>query len=245
MKTFTNEKLVKRVLATVDHGLTRGMGSAVPGSMCVEAAVCYALGEPHGDHPSCVHYTVRDFKVQLNDANWSSNQARAKGMRRVAVAQLGSLEIDIVKFAKYLAIQTVKRILPVVLNGLNLIQEAKVCSAVTDIADSKIAAKDARSSMRIQSINAAASAVANAVSATAYSADAVRHVTYADAAVTDTAYSAANAAKAAARAASHMSRDPVTADEILSISAEIAVEALTLCDSEGSKFLYLCDENGG
>jgi hypothetical protein len=47
--------------------------------MCVEAAVCYALGLPHSDNPPCVGYAVRQYKIRLNDSNWSSNEARAKG----------------------------------------------------------------------------------------------------------------------------------------------------------------------
>jgi len=46
-------ELAAKVLAVVDAGLVKGLGEAVPGHMCVEAAVCYALGEPHSDAPSC------------------------------------------------------------------------------------------------------------------------------------------------------------------------------------------------
>jgi hypothetical protein len=84
------KKLAKKVLETVDAGLCSGVGEPVPGQMCIEAAVCFALGEPHGDEPSCVAETLRAFKIQLNDTRWSSNEARALGLRRVAIAQLGS-----------------------------------------------------------------------------------------------------------------------------------------------------------
>src|SRR5690349_4673650 len=96
-----NEDVAKKVLETVDAGLCRGMGEPVPGQMCVEAAVCYALGLPHSDNPPCVGEAIRSFKIQLNDSCWSSNAARAKGMRRVAVAQLGSIEVDQVAFVQY------------------------------------------------------------------------------------------------------------------------------------------------
>lgn len=42
-------KIAVRVLEVVDAGLVSGVGSPEPGKMCVEAAVCYALGLPHGD----------------------------------------------------------------------------------------------------------------------------------------------------------------------------------------------------
>jgi hypothetical protein len=58
--------------------------------MCVEAAVCYALGLPHGDDPGCVAQSIRSLKIQLNDATWSSPEVRARGLRRLGLAQLGS-----------------------------------------------------------------------------------------------------------------------------------------------------------
>ena len=82
--------IAARVLEIVDCGLVRGVGVALPGKMCVEAAVCYALDLPHGDDPRCVAPTLRAFKIRLNDSAWSSDQARAKGLRRLALAQLGS-----------------------------------------------------------------------------------------------------------------------------------------------------------
>src|SRR5689334_18046429 len=81
----------RRILEVVDAGITHGLGRPIPGEMCIEAAVCYALGEPHGDDPSCVAPAVRAFKIRLNDSRWwSSNAARAKGLRELAVAQIGT-----------------------------------------------------------------------------------------------------------------------------------------------------------
>ena len=87
-----SKKLVSTILETIDAGLVQGLGAPVPGKMCVEAAICYALGLPHGDDPGCVSAAVRSLKIALNDAQWSSNEARAKGMRRLAIAQLGTKE---------------------------------------------------------------------------------------------------------------------------------------------------------
>src|SRR5208337_5622979 len=84
------EVIARKVLETVDAGLVDGLGDPVPGQMCVEAAVCYALGLPHGDDPGCVAPALRALKIRLNDAAWSSPTSRAAGMRRLAVAQLGS-----------------------------------------------------------------------------------------------------------------------------------------------------------
>src|SRR6202042_692936 len=70
--------IAEKVLAVVDAGLTNGLGVAEPGKMCVEAAVCYALGLPHGDDPACVSRALRSLKIRLNDSAWSSDKARAK-----------------------------------------------------------------------------------------------------------------------------------------------------------------------
>jgi hypothetical protein len=85
------EELAKKVLKVVNKGLTNGMGEPVPGKMCVEAAVAFAFDEEFSDQPSCVDPSLRDWKIELNDmSGWPSEKARANGLRRVAIAQLGS-----------------------------------------------------------------------------------------------------------------------------------------------------------
>jgi hypothetical protein len=84
---------VKRVLALLDHGLTSGLGVAKPGQMCVEAAVSYAMGYDHTDRPQCVAQSISSMKISINDQKWTSNKARGRGMKRVAIAQLGSKRI--------------------------------------------------------------------------------------------------------------------------------------------------------
>lgn len=86
---ITRQRVCK-VLKVVDAGLTNGMGSPIPGKMCVEAAVCYAFGLPHTDQPPCVASTLRNLNIMLNDCKWSSDKTRAKGMRKLAVLQLGT-----------------------------------------------------------------------------------------------------------------------------------------------------------
>src|SRR5690349_21116859 len=72
------------------RGLCRGVGER-GSQMCVEAALCEALGLPHGDDPKCVAQSVRAYKIALNDKQWSSPEARAKGLYKLGLAQLGSL----------------------------------------------------------------------------------------------------------------------------------------------------------
>lgn len=100
MPMETTREIAEKVLATVDAGLCAGQGIPEPGKMCVEAAVCFAFGLPHGDNPPCVDLSVRDCKISLNDAGWSSNQTRAAGLRELSVLQLGSVgHVDKREFA--------------------------------------------------------------------------------------------------------------------------------------------------
>lgn len=89
----------EKVLKVVDKGLCTGLGDAAPGHMCVEAAVCYALGgeemfQEHEDRPPCVKDDVIEFKITVNDNGpFKDNKERAKALRRISIAQLGSVQI--------------------------------------------------------------------------------------------------------------------------------------------------------
>jgi len=122
----TREVAIK-VNRLLSHGLVKGMGVQEPGKMCIEAAVCCALGLPHSDDPACVSRAVRSFKITLNDANWSGNIARAKGLQRMAVAQLGSDGIDESLFVKELALSCVRKIVPIALRAAARLQNTEHC----------------------------------------------------------------------------------------------------------------------
>ena len=122
------KRIAQRVLRNVNAGLCAGLGNGTPGHMCVEAAVCAAYGLPNSDAPPCVGAAVRGFKIALNDSPlWPSNQARAAGMRAVAIAQLGSVDLDQQEFAKRLAEGTIRRVLPIALRAAGLEAEAQRC----------------------------------------------------------------------------------------------------------------------
>lgn len=89
-----DEAAVNRILGVLSYGLPSGLGEPEPGKMCVEAAISYAMGYDHNDLPYCVDSDVADFKIDINDNHWSSNKARAEGLRAVAIAQLGSNALD-------------------------------------------------------------------------------------------------------------------------------------------------------
>lgn len=97
-------------IAEYDNILARGLckGAGVQGKrVCIEAAICEALGLQHDDDPGCVATAVREFKIQLNDSNWSSPAARAEGLRDLGLAQLGSKEVvSNSEFTERLAIKT-------------------------------------------------------------------------------------------------------------------------------------------
>jgi hypothetical protein len=106
-------ELIAKIHSVLDQGLTLGLGNRKPGEFCVEAAICYALDLPHSDDPGCVSAAVRSLKIRLNDSRWSSNKARAEGLRRLAIAQLGSKgAIDDNDFAKRVARMTIQTVVP-------------------------------------------------------------------------------------------------------------------------------------
>ena len=213
------KKFVSKLLSVVDQGLVKGIGEPIPGQMCVEAAVCYAQGLPHSDRPTCVGDAVRAFKIALNDADWSSDAARAAGMRKLAVAQLGSDNIDQKAFAKIVAEQTIRRVLPIALRN--------AANANPEHAEAlNKAAKNCEELGTLDAANAAYDDAAYAVDDVAYF---VANAAYAG-------YDAINGAANAAYAARYAGDD-----SILLIGADIALQALIQLGSPGCKYLHLCD----
>lgn len=111
-------EIATTVRDVVAAGLVRGVGEPIPGKMCVEAAVCFALGLPHGDDPGCVSPSLRRLKIKFNDSPWSSNQARAAGLRRLAITQLGSLGmLDDREFVRRVVEMTIRKSVPAALRS--------------------------------------------------------------------------------------------------------------------------------
>jgi len=217
----------RRVLEVVDAGLVSGLGLAKPGKMCVEAAICYALELPHGDQPECVANCIRRYKIRINDAAWSSNAARAVGMRRAAIAQLGSDFLDLPEnrqlrkeFVMYLAEQVIRQILPVALRAAALRFKDKIQAEKMVEAALRCEKEGTRKAAQNARAVAAAAAAADAAAAAA------------DAA-------AAAAAAAAAYAAAAYAAKRKARDEILNIAAEICVQACIKFKTPGSKWLDL------
>lgn len=134
MTTITKEQ-VQEILAVVDQGLCNGLGDRVPGQMCAEAAVGYIFGDATEDRPVCVAESLRRLVVCLNDAPWSNNSERARGMRRLTIAQLGTdTEFDEWLFAGCLSEQVTRSILSRMLGTLSTFcepQQSRLMDAAT------------------------------------------------------------------------------------------------------------------
>ena len=185
-----DEGIARKVLTTVDAGLVQGLGVQEAGKMCIEAAVCFALGQPHGDQPVCVGAAVRAYKIRINDAYWSSNEARAKGMRRVAIAQLGSDKIDQRKFRDYVTLEGIRRILPIAMRAAAsraiephksaIAAKTEACEKAADLPAARVAAQDAKKVCRAAADAAYAAAASYAAAAAHRKAGGAHYVKMAD-----------------------------------------------------------------
>jgi hypothetical protein len=206
---------VKKYDAILDKGLSFGLGNPL-GQVCIEAAICQALGLPHGDDPKCVAKAVRSFKIRLNDSRWSSPKARAEGMRDLGLAQLGSLGVvDDTEFAVKVAKKTIQRVVASLYRDLyplnsEILSAAKRCEE--------------------EGTREAALNIRKYATYAAYAADAA-YAAYAAADTADAAY-AAYAAAYAADAAYAQNKD-----KYLLISANLALETLIELKSPGVQLL--------
>jgi hypothetical protein len=101
---------IMNLLKLFEGGLINGAGHDV-NHFCVQQAVHRVmdndLKNPHkSDHPPqwCVHGEITKFGIIMNDTQgWSSNKARARGLQRFAIAELGSSKVSGREFFKRLA----------------------------------------------------------------------------------------------------------------------------------------------
>jgi len=244
MPSEITREIATKVRDVVDAGLVSGVGEPIPGQMCVEAAVCYAMGLPHGDDPSCVSPVFRALKIKLNDKNWSSPLARAAGLRRLAVAQLGSAgALDEGEFIRRVVEMTIRKAVPVALRSAatvnpkhaDQLEAAAVRCEVEGTRESALAAQ------KIAASAAADAAAADAAdAAAAYAAD--DYDAYASASAAASAAAAAADAADAAAAAAYAADDYDAArarDRALAEYAEWVVEILIDMNAPGCQWLDL------
>jgi hypothetical protein len=239
MVAAITQEVAEKVLRVVDAGLSKGLGNQRAGEMCVEAAVCYALGLPHGDDPACVSRALRSLKISLNDKEWSSKAARANGLRRLAVAQLGSAgALDDREFVNRVTESVIRKQVTFALRiAASLHRDAKHQDALTEAA-----ARCEKEGTQHASAYASAAASANASSSAhaAYAAAAASAAAYAAAYAADAAYAAASA-DAAAYAAAYAAKKK-RRDEVLTEFAEDVVQILIAMKAPGCQWLALTEE---
>jgi hypothetical protein len=243
MKMEINRELAAKVLSVVDAGLVRGVGNPRAGEMCVEAAVCFAMGLPHGDEPTCVSPALRKLKINLNDRDWSSNDARAKGLRRLSVIQLGTKDtLNDVEFAKRVSEMSIRVSVPIAL---------RAAASMKGNIDHRAALLAAADRCEKEGTIAAANAAAYAANAAAYAANVAADAAYAAAsAAANAAYAAADAVYAAASAAAYAANAAADAanvaarqkirDKHLADFAENVVQILVSMGVPSAEFLELC-----
>jgi len=166
------KEIIEKLNSVIDAGLCSGLGDPTPGEMCVEAAVCYAFDLPHGDNPRCVHTVLQDLGILLNDKlGWSSNEARAKGLKRFAIAQLGTAEnFDAAEFANRMLAYAINKKLPAALRLLGKQFPAKAadldaCALACENAQALAEMKTAVTAARDITLRIRGNAVANVYAA--------------------------------------------------------------------------------
>jgi hypothetical protein len=206
---------VEKYDSIIEKGLCKGLGSRNDNdTMCIEAAICYALDLPHSDDPKCVADAVRRYKIALNDKNWSSKTARAKGLRDLGIAQLGSKGVvNDAEFITLLAEKHIKVLIPKLFREIFPLNQS--CLDAADRCEVE-GSKDAVAN---------AAAAANAANA-AYAAYAANYANY-----------AANAANYAANAANYANYAAGKNDEYLILSASLCLEVLRALKSPGCQYV--------
>lgn len=107
MKITENKvcKLVSNIKCGLQGG---GIGDPEPGKMCVQSAIAYSMGLPFNDEPECVEPGLGAIDIYINDLNWTSNKARAKGMIREAISKLGSNKLNVFKLHSQIFVEVLQ-----------------------------------------------------------------------------------------------------------------------------------------
>ena len=232
----------QKLIDIVGQGLVNGLGTPRPGDLCVEAAICLAMGEPHSDKPSCVAEPDRQFAIRINDAPWSSPEARAEALLPLALAQLGTAGTDRGPWVRRVVEGTIRQILPIALRvAARVHPEEQHCAALDaaamrceqegtrTVADTAAAARATSATYDAAQVAHAAHAAYFADAAAAASADA-RHAAYAAAnaaayAADANAYAAAQVAHAAHAAYFAAAAAEGNRDDVLRLAVQIALDA--------------------
>jgi hypothetical protein len=132
--------VVDRVWELVGYGLPAGLGSRGHGTMCVQACVNAALDSDHHDRPICVSEQMTHFGIALNDRyGWLDEKDRGDGLRRWAIAQLGTSELPEEDFAELVALELCRTEFPRMLAASKLTEAEwaaiNACETVAAVVD--------------------------------------------------------------------------------------------------------------
>jgi hypothetical protein len=242
MEIILNKEVARKVLKVVDKGLIGGLGSPKPGDMCVEAAVCYALDLPHGDNPPCVGSKVRDFKIALNDSYWPTNKDRTQGMRKLAIAQLGSNELNQDIFLEKVGFRCMTTVLPVILeNALKEDKDNEFVKARINPQEIKDVIKALKSAKTFDQAKAAAKKARDIyyayAHASAYASASASAYASAYASASASAYASAYAS---ASASAYAKKNKTFSLKVLNLISKACLDTLIEMKSPGCKWLSLC-----
>jgi hypothetical protein len=206
------------------RGLLIGSGNS-DGQVCIEAAIALASGESLNDSPACVSPIDREFWISLNDAPWSSPEARAEALRPAVIPQLDTAGTDRGPWVRALVLGIIREVLPLALHAAAkvvpdhaapILAAAERCSAASDLAAASEAAKAS-----VRATEAAEAIATYAMYALTYAADA------ADAAnnavwATQAVVAAATVAEAATYASTYAAEAATYATYVSTYAAEAA-----------------------
>ena len=186
--TLTLPKL-KRLLKTRFKGILKSGQHPQDGEACVRELRACALELPWNDHPDGAEASPTDRACQvLNDANWSSDEARAKGCLPLALLT----ESDAAEgWVKAYALETVRVIVPIALRAAASVNP----SSASRLEEAALACEAAKNSATARAADAASADAAHAAARAA------------DAAYDDAAHAAARAADAAYDASARAAAD--------------------------------------
>jgi hypothetical protein len=110
------EELARKVLAIIDKELSEPLFEPRTVFVSAERPLCDVLGRPRpspsSDGLGWVSPALRTLTGCLHGCRWTSSKVRAEGLRRLALAQLGSHALDDREFARRVAQLTIRTVLP-------------------------------------------------------------------------------------------------------------------------------------
>lgn len=134
-----NESKLREIFA---RGLTDGLGSA-DGQTCIQGAISLATTGELSDTPECVADEDRLWSITINDAPWSSPEARAEALLPIALAQIGTAGTDRSVWVERVVLGTIQRVLPIALDAGGLGEHAETCRRATTLEEAQGAANAA------------------------------------------------------------------------------------------------------